>query len=1682
MANRFSEMLKQLKQKGDPTMQLVALQELSEILVMATGHGGQRMAGFDTNEFVKALVDVLRGGDGGGNNFEEDIPLEMLQEMGMSAAELGFGGGGGMANPELILLACRCLSNLIEAHPSSTGHVLQHGAVDVLVGKLMEVEYIDLAEQVLAVLNKISVDYPSAIVRANGLLAVLQYIDFFGLHVQRTAVTIAANACQGLGSDADPSDDVFNKVKDVVPILERLLSYADSKLVEQTVRALDRIIEWCWKSEEKLEAIVTPSLLQSIITIITPSGTTSANGGLPAITPVFTKLTKVLVNIAKGSPKFGTALLVEYGLIDLIQNFMTGGVSTGDVQQDRSLATETVSASITMVVVSRPADQVLEVLRLASAVLPTLPAEGLWDIRSLPDAAPGSPKKAGLFARPRSKSPEKSPTVSDPMDVDHSDDAGSASRMSIDSASTDHSKTGAASSASHLFTDVSERRLKLLGANPDAMRKYVTVLLPTFIEVFGVTVNPNTRRAAVECVAKGIWYTDDPNHLGDTLGDNQMFGKFVPELLSLRQIVFEKDTPEKERLEAMVLVASGLQIASTVIDRCGERFKSRFTREGAMEEIAKIVKLGQQAKTDPQPESPTKVASSSHLPAPVGRRLSDLVRDLKRLRDQVAGHMGGSPASNITTGTSGNTTTLLNGVTYTEDEIRTWIFATAQRLLEKSTSSSSANQSGAVLGDLRRLGAVLDERESQKGELAICEALQGVARHFVGEAESDGGVGITSFELLESGIMRSFADFLSKPSSEDLVAPDPDVAQHTTPIGTRLKAFLHVFMNGPSPDHENRNFYVAGAFKALLQRLQECLSRVEQFDVATAVSSATTNYASTFTNNPSLQLTRQLKIKLVAAEPDTVPKPYQALMISVHAVATYKALEDYLKGRIVLPPGTEVRSENKQALAAEVKTASEDAPAGEAASDAEKSAESDQILTPYLQMLDVSDLLLKAEETTRQRRRGSSITASAAAADAADPSDTGEPDTAASRRRDSVVDVRTDSPMRRPSTAGASSSRRESAALPESSSAVKSYASAVASSTIFNIEFRIDNTVIPHETTIFGSVFAAEQRKGVKQPNVWNQAFTMVYRKVWRDESAASATEAKAKAGASSKNTAAEKAKDVKLHRVAVTSRTGAPVSVDILPPAAFANTKLTAKLNRQLDEPLIVASDVLPKWCASLAKEFSFLVPFETRLAYMQSTSFGYSRSIGRWQHQQNGRGGGSGGGRGGDGGQQLGRLQRQKVRIARQRLLDSTMKVMELYGSTQALLEVEFFDEVGTGLGPTLEFYSNVCREARRSGGVSVGGGSNFKVWRDDNGKAEDTDSKEEPDMEDLVDGEYLNPALGLFPAPMLENEGNAETNQRILTFFTGLGTFVAKALLDSRLVDLPFNPIFLEMVVGEEEEEEQAAEAALGKAGRTGAEFHLLRHVDPSLYKSLLDLKKYVHIKRSIESNTKLSKAERVERLADITVRGARLEDLCLDFTLPGYPTYELIENGAQVAVSIDNVEKYIDSVVEQTVGTGVARQVEAFRTGFDKVFPAADLRSFTVQELSVLVGGAGSTEEDWEYDSLMESIKADHGYTKESATIRNLVSYISVLTPLQRREFLQFVTGSPKLPIGGFKALMPPLTVVRKTVEQSGRTPDDYLPSVMTCVNYLKVPDYSDAAVMKKRFEVAVREGQGCFHLS
>ena len=60
-----------------------------------------------------------------------------------------------------------------------------------------------------------------------------------------------------------------------------------------------------------------------------------------------------------------------------------------------------------------------------------------------------------------------------------------------------------------------------------------------------------------------------------------------------------------------------------------------------------------------------------------------------------------------------------------------------------------------------------------------------------------------------------------------------------------------------------------------------------------------------------------------------------------------------------------------------------------------------------------------------------------------------------------------------------------------------------------------------------------------------------------------------------------------------------------------FVNSKLTAKVNRQLQDPIIIMTSNLPTWLKEVASMCPFLFPFETRQLLFYVTSFDRDRAL---------------------------------------------------------------------------------------------------------------------------------------------------------------------------------------------------------------------------------------------------------------------------------------------------------------------------------------------------------------------------------------------------------------------------------------------------------------------------------------
>jgi len=110
------------------------------------------------------------------------------------------------------------------------------------------------------------------------------------------------------------------------------------------------------------------------------------------------------------------------------------------------------------------------------------------------------------------------------------------------------------------------------------------------------------------------------------------------------------------------------------------------------------------------------------------------------------------------------------------------------------------------------------------------------------------------------------------------------------------------------------------------------------------------------------------------------------------------------------------------------------------------------------------------------------------------------------------------------------------------------------------------------------------------------------------------------------------------------------------------------------------------------------------------------------------------------------------------------------------------------------------------------------------------------------------------------------------------------------------------------------------------------------------------------------------------------------------------------------------------------------VNAFRKGIASVFRLDSLKCFLFEELEGLISGEDSHSnkglQKWN-KNLLENIHADHGYDQNSKAFLFFIEYMESLDKEEIRNFLMFITGSPRLPLGGLKSLRPKLTVVKRT---------------------------------------------------
>ncbi|XP_026176060.1 E3 ubiquitin-protein ligase TRIP12 isoform X3 [Mastacembelus armatus] len=1580
-SSKAQQLLQGLQATGDESQQLQAAIEMCQLLVMGNE---ETLGGFPVKSVVPALITLLQ--------------MEH--------------------NFDIMNHASRALTYMMEALPRSSAVVVD--AIPVFLEKLQVIQFIDVAEQALTALEMLSRRHSKAILQAGGLADCLLYLEFFSINAQRNALAIAANCCQSI------TPDEFHFVADSLPLLTQRLTHQDKKSVESTCLCFARLVDNFQHEENLLQEVASRDLLTNIqqLLVVTPPVLSSG---------MFIMVVRMFSLMCSNCPCLAVQLMKQ-NIAETLR-FLLCGASNGSCQEQIEL-------------VPRSPQELYELTSLICELMPCLPREGIFAVDVMLKKGSAQTTEGAIWqwrddrglwhpynridsriietAHQNGEDEISLSTLGRVYTIDFNsmqqinEDTGTARGIQRKPNPLANPNTG-----SHQEVRREDARAQLMKEDPELAKCFIKTLFGVLYEVYSSSAGPAVRHKCLRAILRIIYFAD-AELLKDVLR-NHAVSSHIASMLSSQDLK---------------IVVGSLQMAEILMQKLPDVFSVYFRREGVMHQVKNLAESESFLVTSPPKACPsgtaslctTTISTASTTSAnnatpdlgspsfqhsmddsldlsPQGR-LSDVLKR-KRLPKRGPRRPKYSPPrdddkvdnqAKSPTSTQSPKSSFLASL-----NPKTWGKLGAQTNNANSEPSRTAGVSG--LARVPPKDSISNNRDKIKAWIKE-QASKFVERYFNSEnvdgsnpalnvlqrlctateqlsLQVDGGteclVEISS--IVSESDVSSFEIQHSGLVKQLLIYLTSNTDRDLLSRDIRLKRFLHVFAGCPVPGMEPLGRIDPtenGPYLALVHKMNSCLSQMEQFPVKVHDFPSGNGNGSRGSQALKFFNTHQLKCQLQRHPDCTNVKQWKGGPVKIDPLALVQAIERYL----VVRGYGRIREEEEDSD----DDGSDDEIDESLAAQFLNSGSVRHRLQFY-----IGDHLLPYNMTVYQAVRQYSLQAE--------------------EERESTDD--------------------EANPLGRAGIWTKTH-------TIWYKPVREDED---------GSKDSVGGKRGRAQtaPTKTSPRNAKKQDELWHDgvcPSIISPLETYLTSEPPETITFDDPSLDVNLLMRVLHSISrywfylyDNAVCKEIIPTTEFINSKLTAKANRQLQDPLVIMTGNIPTWLIELGKTCPFFFPFDTRQMLFYVTAFDRDRAMQRLldtnpeinqSDSQDSR--------------VAPRLDRKKRTINRDELLKQAESVIQDLGSSRAMLEIQYENEVGTGLGPTLEFYALVSQELQRA---------DLGLWRGEEVTLANPKGSQEGTK-------YMFSSRGLFAVPFGRTTKPAHI-AKIKMKFRFLGKLMAKAIMDFRLLDLPLGLPFYKWMLRHE----------------LSISSHDLVNIDPGVAKSIQHLEDIIRQKKRLEQDRSQTRETLQQALESLNMNGCSVEDLGLDFTLPGFPNIELKKGGKDVPVTIYNLEEYLRLVVYWTLNEGVSRQFESFREGFESVFPLHHLQYFYPEELDQLL--CGSKSETWDVKTLMECCRPDHGYTHDSRAVRFLFEVLSSFDAEQQRLFLQFVTGSPRLPVGGFRSLNPPLTIVRKTFE-STENPDDFLPSVMTCVNYLKLPDYSSIEIMREKLLIAAREGQQSFHLS
>ncbi|XP_067101751.1 E3 ubiquitin-protein ligase TRIP12 isoform X3 [Osmerus mordax] len=1579
-SSKAQQLLQGLQATGDESQQLQAAIEMCQLLVMGNE---ETLGGFPVKSVVPALITLLQ--------------MEH--------------------NFDIMNHASRALTYMMEALPRSSAVVVD--AIPVFLEKLQVIQFIDVAEQALTALEMLSRRHSKAILQAGGLADCLLYLEFFSINAQRNALAIAANCCQSI------TPDEFHFVADSLPLLTQRLTHQDKKSVESTCLCFARLVDNFQHEENLLQQVASRDLLTNIqqLLVVTPPVLSSG---------MFIMVVRMFSLMCSNCPCLAVQLMKQ-NIAETLR-FLLCGASNGSCQEQIDL-------------VPRSPQELYELTSLICELMPCLPREGIFAVDLMLKKGSAQTTEGAIWqwrddrglwhpynridsriietAHQNGEDEISLSTLGRVYTIDFNsmqqinEDTGTARGIQRKPNPLANPNTGG-----HQEVRREDARAQLMKEDPELAKCFIKTLFGVLYEVYSSSAGPAVRHKCLRAILRIIFFAD-ADLLKDVLR-NHAVSSHIASMLSSQDLK---------------IVVGSLQMAEILMQKLPDVFSVYFRREGVMHQVKNLAESETFLTSPPKActsgtaslctttiSTATTTTATNATPdlgspsfqhsmddsldlSPQGR-LSDVLKR-KRLPKRGPRRPKYSPPRDddkVDNQAKSPTTTQSPKSSFLASlNPKTWGKLGAQTNSANSEPSRTAGVSGMARAPPK--DSVSNNRDKIKAWIKE-QASKFVERNFNNENVDGSNPALnvlqrlcTATEQLSlqvDGGVECLVEICSIVSESDVSSFE---IQHSGLVkqlllyltshsdrdlvcrDVRLKRFLHVFFSCPVPGMEPAGRLDPsenGPLLALVHKMNNCLSQMEQFPVKVHDFPSGNGNGSRGSQALKFFNTHQLKCQLQRHPDCTNVKQWKGGPVKIDPLALVQAIERYL----VVRGYGRIREEDEDSD----DDGSDDEIDESLAAQFLNSGSVRHRLQFY-----IGDHLLPYNMTVYQAVRQFSLQAE--------------------EERESTDD--------------------EANPLGRAGIWTKTH-------TIWYKPVREDED---------GSKDAVGGKRGRAQtaPTKTSPRNAKKQDELWHDgvcPSVSSPLEMYLMSEPPETITFNDPSLEVNLLLRVLHSISRYwfylyenAVCKEIIPTSEFINSKLTAKANRQLQDPLVIMTGNIPTWLTELGKTCPFFFPFDTRQMLFYVTAFDRDRAMQRLldtnpeinqSDSQDSR--------------VAPRLDRKKRTINRDELLKQAESVMQDLGSSRAMLEIQYENEVGTGLGPTLEFYALVSQELQRA---------DLGLWRGEEVTLANPKGSQEGTK-------YMFSSRGLFAVPFGRTTKPAHI-AKIKMKFRFLGKLMAKAIMDFRLLDLPLGLPFYKWMLRHE--------ASISS--------HDLVNIDPGVAKSIQHLEDIIRQKKRLELDRSQTRETLQQALETLNMNGCSVEDLGLDFTLPGFPNIELKKGGKDVPVTIYNLEEYLRLVVYWTLNEGVSRQFESFREGFESVFPLQHLQYFYPEELDQLL--CGSKSETWDVKTLMECCRPDHGYTHDSRAVRFLFEVLSSFDAEQQRLFLQFVTGSPRLPVGGFRSLNPPLTIVRKTFE-STENPDDFLPSVMTCVNYLKLPDYSSIEIMREKLLIAAREGQQSFHLS